>query len=80
MTKENRRGGPRLRFIYRHIDSGTFGEFVVRDVDATLSLFDVFQQGTHGVSVEMEQRKLSALVARVDCLIQFLIKVGRGDS
>ena len=69
----------RLRYIYRQIDSGKFGEFVVRDVEATLALFDVFQQGTHGVSIEMEQRKLSALVIRVDCLVQFLVNIERAD-
>lgn len=63
----------RLRYIYRAVDSGPFGEFVVKDVDAVLALFDVFQQGTHGISSDIAQQKLSALLVRVNYVIHFLI-------
>ncbi len=65
----------RLRFIYRGFDSEAFSEFVVKDVDAVLTLFDVFQQGTHGIDVSIAQRQLNCLVTRVESLVQFLISL-----
>jgi hypothetical protein len=40
----------RLKFICRSINHDNFSKFLIKDIDSTLEVMDLFQEGTHKVS------------------------------
>ncbi len=65
----------RLRFVCRKIDHGPFALFVRKDVEAHLSFLDVFQRGTHELTVSFTQEQVECLLLRAEALLRFLLLV-----
>lgn len=57
---------------------GSLGEFIERDINDVLELFNVFNSGTHGAAGKFDFRQLTALKERVEGAIHFLSTVIRG--
>jgi len=64
----------RLLYIYRSVSFGPFSNFVEKDIEALLSLFDLFQEGTHSVTPPFSDEQLAMLLARTESALRFLIK------
>lgn len=63
----------RLLYICRTISDSPLESFVEADVDATISLFDVLNSGTHAAMSRLTQQQLFALVKRAEGVVQFLL-------
>lgn len=70
----------RLRFIARHINHGTFTEFVEKDLAATLAAIDLFNAGTHKVKSSLTERQLQALITKVETTLLFLFEIGNSTE
>jgi Predicted pPIWI-associating nuclease len=66
----------RLLHISRNIERRNFGPFVVKDVDAAVAVFGLFNKGTHALEAGFSARDLVELQIRADNLLLFLLKVG----
>jgi hypothetical protein len=69
----------RLRFICRHINQGPYAKFVEKDVEATLSMVDVFQEGTHGIDPAFNEAQLVLFHLRVETMICFMLEISQGQ-
>jgi hypothetical protein len=70
----------RLRFIARSINHGPFTEFIEKDINATLAVFNLFHAGTHAVSSNLTEAQLVALQAKVESAIYFMLLTARGGE
>lgn len=67
----------RLHYIMRGIDHGPFKEFVRTDVETTLKLVDLYQEGTHAVSCTLTEDQIRALVVRTEAMLIFLLSIAK---
>ncbi len=65
----------RLRFIAQGINHGAFIEFVEKDIEATLAAIKIFQVGTHSIKSKLTETQVSALIARIEGTISFLLLI-----
>ncbi len=70
----------RLQFIYRKVTNDKFGSFVESDITTGLALLDLFQTGTHGVTVEYTPAQLDAMALKMDALIRFILEISAGNG
>ena len=64
----------RLLFICRSVNHDIFSDFLEKDVEAILELF---QRGTHQVTIPFTHKQLVALKARVESAIIYLIEISQ---
>jgi hypothetical protein len=70
----------RLLYICRHINHGPFSDFVRDDMRSTLSLFKLFQKGTHEIKGDFTDAQLHAIQIRSECSLRFVIEIGTKAS
>lgn len=73
----NRRPTRRARLLYvcRNINNYPFEDFVEKDVDSTLAVIDMFQEGTHKISSNFSEKQLLALKCKAECTLKFLLQI-----
>lgn len=67
----------RLLYICREINHGPFSDFVQQDVKAGLEFIQLFQRGTHEITISFTQSQLLALKIKMDSLLRFLIQISQ---
>lgn len=67
----------RLLYIGRHISEPTFAPFLEKDIDAALEALQLFQKGTHAVSVNYSTDQLTVLEIRIEATIRFMLEVSQ---
>ncbi|KAB8317128.1 hypothetical protein SD81_023090 [Tolypothrix campylonemoides VB511288] len=65
----------RLLYICRSVNHDIFSDFIEKDVDAILEIVNLFQRGTHQVTIPFTHKQLIALQARIESAINFLIEI-----
>jgi hypothetical protein len=70
----------RLRFITRHINHGKFIKFVEQDLKATSLAIDLFNAGTHQVKSKLTENQVSALIAKVETSLLFLLEIANSKN
>lgn len=65
----------RLRYICRHVNVGEFTAFTEADCKAIQQFIDLFQNGTHAVSIKLSSSQLRAMKTRIETSIYYLIEV-----
>jgi ABC-type multidrug transport system fused ATPase/permease subunit len=67
----------RLLYICRKINFGEFTTFVEQDISAVLSFLDLLQKGTHAIEKLYGERQMKALLIRMECLLDFIIRISQ---
>lgn len=67
----------RLLYICRKINYGPFTTFVDWDISAALMFLDFLQRGTHAIEKPYDERQMKALLIRMECLLDFIIRISR---
>jgi len=67
----------RLSYICRNINYGTFTTFVDQDISVALTFLDLLQKGTHAIKKLYDERQMKALLIRMECLLDFIIRISR---
>lgn len=67
----------RIIYICRNINYGAFITFVQRDISAAVAFLDLLQKGTHAIEKPYDDRQLKALLIRIECLLDFIIRISR---
>ncbi len=67
----------RLLYICRNISYGPFITFVDRDISAALMFLDLLQKGTHAIEKPYDERQMKALLIRMECLLDFIIRISQ---
>jgi hypothetical protein len=75
--KPNRRA--QLLFLCRNFEVRALPEFVAFDLDSAVSLFSVFNRGTHGHG-DWTEYQVDSVIGRAENLLRFLIKLGNESS
>src|SRR5205085_10139156 len=70
----------RLRFIARKVAHGPFTDFVQKDIEATLAVFSLFHAGTHAINSELTEAQLTALQAKVESAIYFMLVTAQNED
>lgn len=70
----------RLHFICRSLNHDPFRQFVSKDVSAHLELIKILQRGTHGVSIDLTDEQLRALVIRTESLVRFILVIWNSNN
>ena len=65
----------RLLYVCRNINNYPFGDFVEKDVDSTLAVIDMFQEGTHKIASKFSEKQLLALKCKAECTLKFLLQI-----
>ena len=65
----------RLLYVCRNINNYPFEDFVEKDVNSTLAVIDMFQEGTHKISSNFSEKQLLALKCKAECTIKFLLQI-----
>ncbi len=63
----------RLLFVCRDINHGPFKEFVNKDVESHIKFIDLFQRGTHEISINFIDQQIRTLIVRSEALARFLL-------
>jgi hypothetical protein len=67
----------RLLYICRKINYDPFTTFINQDISAALTFLDLLQKGTHAIRKPYTERQLKALLIRMECLLDFIIRISR---
>jgi len=70
----------RLLYIAHGCDSPALHDFIERDVDASLALLDVYQQGTHAVTSDLPVKLWWILQQRMSLTLTLLMQVASRHS
>ena len=70
----------RLKFIYASIDTPEFGAFLKADITSVLSLYAVFNDGTHGLDSAYSDAQLYMIFRRFEGAICGLVEMSLGRS
>lgn len=65
----------RLEFICRYVNHDNFRPFFKKDFAALLEFLDLFQRGTHAVTVSYSEKQLEALMIKTETTIRFMIGI-----
>jgi hypothetical protein len=65
----------RLLYVCRNINNESLEEFVNKDVAATLSFIDVFQDCTHSITPNYSSSQLLAIKCKAESTIKFLLAI-----
>jgi hypothetical protein len=65
----------RLLYVCRNINNHSLEEFVNKDVAATLSFIDVFQDCTHSITPNYSSSQLLAIRCKAESTIKFLLAI-----
>jgi hypothetical protein len=65
----------RLLYICREINYGPFTDFIEADINSTLKFLDLFQEGTHKIVIEYQERQLRAMLVRMESTLRFLLEI-----
>ncbi len=69
----------RLFYLCRMINHGPFISFLQSDVEAHLSLIELFQRGTHELNISFTEKQMELLIVRTEALLRFLMIVSRNN-
>jgi hypothetical protein len=65
----------RFSYICRELNTGSFSGFLAKDLSAMVGLFDLFQEGTHGVDPDFTDDQLAVIEFRVESYLRFLLEI-----
>jgi len=65
----------RLLYLCRKVNYDTFTTFIDRDIKAALTFLDLLNKGTHEIEKPYNERQLKALLIRMECLLDFIIRI-----
>jgi hypothetical protein len=66
----------RMLYICRNINHPPFSDFVSKDIQTVIALFDLFQRGTHEMRSEFTDAQLLAMRLRAEYSIRFILEIG----
>jgi hypothetical protein len=70
----------RLLFIASHLESDVLRGYLVKEVEACLSLIELFQVGTHGVAPSFSDPQLKLVLRKVHSMICTLVEMRNGKG
>jgi len=68
----------RLLFIASYIESDTLRDYLLKEIEACLSLIRVFQVGTHGIAPSFNDPQLKVILRKVHSMICTLVEMRNG--
>jgi len=68
----------RIIYICRNINYDAFTTFIERDISAAIAFLDLLAKGTHAIEKPYDDRQLKALLIRMECLLDLIIRISRG--
>lgn len=71
--RPTRRG--RMLYVVREVNNGSMGGFIESDIAVALEFVNLFQKGTHEPEVDFSEDQLSAMLARMEGLLRFLLEL-----
>ncbi|RJX26565.1 MAG: hypothetical protein C4554_05615 [Dethiobacter sp.] len=69
----------RLLFIASHVESDVLHDYLLKEIEACLSLIQVFQVGTHGIAPSFSDSQLKVILRKVHSMICTLVEM-RNDK
>ena len=70
----------RLLFIASHVESDVLRDYLLKEVEACLSLIQVFQVGTHGIAPSFSDSQLKVILRKVHSMICTLVEMRNGKG
>jgi hypothetical protein len=67
----------RLKFICRNINHGAFDDFVNKDIETMVQVFDFLNKGTHEITTNFSEPQLLALKVKAESTVQFLLAISQ---
>lgn len=67
----------RLLYICRTLNHGPFTKFVEKDIEAVLEFLQLFQRGTHEITVPYTNEQLIAMLVRMESTLRYLLEIWR---
>lgn len=70
----------RLLYVCRQIDFDELSDFVNADVNASLTLVDALQSGTHGIKSSLSDRQINVMIDRMESLLFFMLRLNSENT
>jgi predicted pPIWI-associating nuclease len=67
----------RLKFICRNINQGAFDDFVDKDIEMMVQVFDFLNKGTHEITTNFTESQLRALKVKAESSVQFMLAISQ---
>lgn len=67
----------RLRFICRNIKHGAFDDFVDKDIETMVQVFDFLNKGTHEITSNFTESQILALKVKAESTVQFMLAISQ---
>lgn len=67
----------RLKFICRDINHGAFDDFVEKDIETMVQVFDFLNKGTHEITTNFTESQLRALTVKAESSVQFMLAISQ---
>jgi Predicted pPIWI-associating nuclease len=65
----------RMKYILRDVSSKPMEKMIEKEVEATLELINIFQQGTHSIQSNFMPNQLIAIKAKAETSLRFLLEI-----